>query len=323
MKKIFTLCASALFVLGASAADPTGGLNFDGNDGSFLDLGDASQIEAITAPQALTVETWVKYNAVPSGCTGYIICNETDGNGGWMLRHETGLEINIGSNGGWVGAKSGVTPEAGVWYHIAGVYDANALTLALYLNGAEAVAPTTLAAAMGPATQNLRIAEGTAWAGRRLNGTLSDLRIWSVAKDAAAVAADMTNSLTGSEAGLVANWKMNEGTGTEIKDTKTDGPFTTYIPDGVAGITWEGTFSGVEAASAAKVDAFVNGKTLNVTNGGETTLTFTIYNVAGVKEFEGSVKAGASFAQVLNLNGVAILKGVTENGKTISQKLVF
>jgi len=325
MKKIFTLCASALFILSASATDPARGLDFDGTETAFIDLGANSLSDLrLSNPTALTVETWVKYNAIPAGCSNYIICNESSNNGGWMLRHETGLELNIGapkadlSGNDWIKASSGVTPDADVWYHLAGVYDGT--TLKFYINGAIA-ATTSLAGPMNAADQNLRIAEGAAWTNRRLNGSLSDLRVWSVAKTDTEILADMTNTLVGTEAGLVANWKMNECKEDLVADAA--GSFGFTIPD-VATVTWFGTAaSGIKTVAAANVSASAIGNVLTITNNETSTLNYAIYSVAGVKAFEGSVKAGASIAQDVNLTGVFFVNGVTVNGETFNQKVIF
>jgi len=327
MKNFFTLCASALFVLGAHAADPASGLNFDGSATSFVDLGENSLNDPrLSNPTALTVETWVKYNAAVSGCSNYIICNESSSNGGWMLRHETGLEMNIGapkadlSGSDWIKASSGVSPEPDLWYHLAGVYDGTALTLKFYINGVMA-ASTDLAGPINASDQNLRIAEGAAWTGRLLNGSLSDLRVWSIAKTDAQIAADMTNSLNGSELNLVANWKMNECKDELVNDAA--GSYSFNIPD-VATITWFGEAPNrIKNIASANVDAKAYGNSLTIANNGTSTLNYAIYNVAGIKTFAGTAKAGASISQKMNLKGVYFVKGVTVNGETFNQKVIF
>jgi uncharacterized protein YjdB len=77
-----------------------------------------------------------------------------------------------------------------------------------------------------------------------LNAYLSDFRFWSVARTQTEIAADMTNTVTGTETGLVAGWKMNEGSGTSVADIKGTYPLTIganiswYVP--VTGITVSG-----------------------------------------------------------------------------------
>jgi len=329
MKKIFTLCASALFVLGATAADPVRGLSFAAGSAGF-DLGEASISNTlVSAPTSITGEAWVMYDEGLSGCTGYIMSNEGSDNGGFSLRFENAMEICIGTpnqdgstGNAWTHCASDVSPEAGLWYHVAFTYDATALILKYYINGA-LVNTLPLSVGMNPSTKTLNIGEGAEWKGRGVKGSLSDVRLWSVVRTDAEIAADMTNSLTGTETGLLANWKMNECVGDAVADIA--GNFSIVIPElEVENITWFGTAqSGVKKLASANVNAFVNGKSLNIANNSASTLNYAIYSVAGVKAFEGTAKAGASIAQKMNLSGVYFIKGVTVNGQTFSQKVVF
>ncbi len=45
------------------------------------------------------------------------------------------------------------------------------------------------------------------------SGLMDDVRIWNVARTASEIAANMNVELTGGEAGLVAYWKLDEGSG--------------------------------------------------------------------------------------------------------------
>lgn len=325
MKKFFTLCASALFVLGATAADPAAGLIFNGS--ALIDLGDVTIDDTqLSNPSSLTVEVWVNYTKKPEGCSNYIISNESNSNGGWVLRHETGIELSIGapkadgSGSDWMKASSGNSPEPNEWHHVAGVYDGSALTMKLYIDGVEA-ATKDLAGVINASDKTLTIGDGKAWPGRFFNGSLSDLRVWSVAKTESEVFADMTNSLTGTESGLIANWKMNECVGETVADAT--GTYDLTIGDAEA-ITWFGTApSSIKKVAAANVNATAFGKDLTIANNGTSTLNYTIYSAAGIKAFEGSVKAGASIAQEVNLSGVFFVNGVTENGETFNQKFIF
>jgi len=325
MKKIFTLCASALFILGATAAAPASGLIFNGS--TFIDLGDSTVTDTqLSNPTSLTVEVWVNYASKPSGCSNYIISNESGSNGGWVLRHETGIELSIGapkadgSGSDWFKASSGNSPEPNEWHHLAGVYDGSALTIKLYIDGVEA-ATKDLVGVITASDQTLTIGDGKPWPGRFFNGTLSDLRVWSVAKTESEVFADMTNSLTGTESGLIANWKMNECQGEQVNDAT--GIYTFDIVDTEA-ITWFGEAPNrIKNIASANVDAKAYGNSLTIANNGSSTLNYAIYNVAGIKTFEGTAKAGASISQKVNLKGVYFVKGVTVNGETFNQKVIF
>lgn len=222
MRKTLLLLTFIAIASTTFAGIPTVGLNFDGTEYSCVDLGPGSEIEDLQNPTELTVETWVKYNTTPSGCANYILSNESSENGGWSLRFETGIEVCIGgvSEEGfnnWIKCSSAIVPETDTWYHVAFTYDATNLTMTLFLDGV-CVSTVTLAGRMNPSTQTLNIGEGALWKNRRLNGTLSDVRIWKTIRTDKEIVDDMNNTLTGTESGLLINWKMNEGSGNSIKD---------------------------------------------------------------------------------------------------------
>lgn len=49
-------------------------------------------------------------------------------------------------------------------------------------------------------------------------GSLLELRIWSVARTAAQIQANLTKTLTGREVGILGNWRIDEAEGTAVKD---------------------------------------------------------------------------------------------------------
>ena len=63
--------------------------------------------------------------------------------------------------------------------------------------------------ALGPTTQNYL--GKSIWGDPYLDGTMDEVRIWGVARSQSEIQAAMNIQLTGSETGLVANYRMNEG----------------------------------------------------------------------------------------------------------------
>ena len=59
--------------------------------------------------------------------------------------------------------------------------------------------------------------ESAGWS--QYDGGLDELRLWSVARTASELQATQTIELTGSELGLRAYWRFNEGSGTTVADT--------------------------------------------------------------------------------------------------------
>ncbi|MFQ5633569.1 MAG: LamG domain-containing protein [bacterium] len=104
------------------------------------------------------------------------------------------------------------------WYHIAGVRDAAANTLAIYVNG---ILDSQILATDGmPNMQNINLYFGnTPGVGNEyLKGRLDEVRIWGFALDEAKLNAQMKANLSGSEEGLVGLWKLNEGKGQIVFD---------------------------------------------------------------------------------------------------------
>ena len=92
-----------------------------------------------------------------------------------------------------------------------------------------------------------------------LKGDLSDIRIWDDARTAAEILTNYNSNLSGTEANLLANWKMNEGTGQTLVDQSSNNNDATL-----------GSSSGADASDPAwnVPGAVVNSGTLEVTAGG-------------------------------------------------------
>lgn len=206
MKKFYSLLLASFFSVMLAFAAPTTGLQFSGAAPSFIDLGPQA---AFSSPQ-FTVEAWVNYQ---NHSGSYIITNEgwtsATGAEGFSLRlYETKMEFVLGANAEWPAVRSTMDIQLDTWYHVAATYSGTEIKL--YINGV-LDASATVATPMGLSTQNVVIGEGSMWKDRRFTGKMADLRFWSVVRSAEEIAANMSASLTGSETGLVANWKMNEG----------------------------------------------------------------------------------------------------------------
>jgi len=103
------------------------------------------------------------------------------------------------------------------WTHLAGTYDGN--TLRLYVDG---ILCSSLKTAYIPNSQySLRISAGNGSAGfpeSFFPGQVSDVRIWSVARSADEIQADMYTRLSGKESKLLAYYPLGEATGSQVQD---------------------------------------------------------------------------------------------------------
>ncbi|PIR70372.1 MAG: hypothetical protein COU46_01865, partial [Candidatus Niyogibacteria bacterium CG10_big_fil_rev_8_21_14_0_10_42_19] len=83
---------------------------------------------------------WVKEDVAAPAAAGAIVSKrglESD-NTGWYLGQDGGsaYRVSVTQSVATASRYSGTVPATGRWYHVAGVYDASAQTLDIYVNGA-------------------------------------------------------------------------------------------------------------------------------------------------------------------------------------------
>jgi len=216
MKKLYYFMVASLFSVLLVSAAPTTGLQFSGVTASYIDLGQQTAF----APAEFTIEAWVNFQSL-SGA--YLFSTEgsdgaSGGNQGFVL-HIFGskMQLQVGSDAAWPNVTGATDISLNTWYHVAATYSATEMKI--YINGV-LDGSATITNPMVTSVQHLCIGEGSMWKDRRFTGKMADLRFWNVVRTEAEVATDMTATLTGTEAGLVAGWKMNEGTGSAVADIK-------------------------------------------------------------------------------------------------------
>src|SRR6267378_538550 len=171
-----------------------GGLSFNGTS-SYVDLGNRPMLQMTGS---MTLSAWVLATANPVD-DGQIIAKSDSGSGkaGWQFKTspDTGphtFAIAVSANGSSVVQRYSKTVRAlNTWYHVAGVYNASARTLNIYVNGV--LDNGTLIGTI-PASQfnpNLNATIGKRSGGFNFQGTIDELRVYNVALTAAQVQADM------------------------------------------------------------------------------------------------------------------------------------
>ena len=164
-----------------------------------LDLtGDQLTLEAWVQVVGTSGNHWIicKQNIDSIRSYGFYICAETRRvipsiHADWHFEYEVGEAVL----------------EYGTWYHVAIVYNGSKITA--FVNG--------LFNGEADLTGNLRqnIEEltigGTYWLpSDTTNGSIDEVRIWSVARTQAEIQANYDVSLSGNEPGLVGYWKFDE-----------------------------------------------------------------------------------------------------------------
>jgi hypothetical protein len=182
-------------------------LQFDGiND--FINIPGAS---ALSPGSAVTVEAWVS-----AGATGQIRTlvskdsTATDRSYNLSLSASNNPQFTIQTANGPVSVTSSVVLTAGTWAHVAGTYDGT--TINVYVNGE--------LTGTGGQTGNITYNNSPLYIGKTgpsaafFNGSLDEIKIWSVARTAAQIRQNMhTKYANFSQLDLVCNLHLDEGIG--------------------------------------------------------------------------------------------------------------
>jgi len=316
MKRVtFFIMASLLSVMLVSATAPATGLTFAGNKASILTIAP----NVAFSPTQMTIESWVNYQQLNGG--GYILSTEDGdaGNSGFSLRlYGTKLQFAIGDGtGNWPGINSSADIVTNTWFHVTITYSGTQMTM--YINGVQdATAAVVTPMAVSP--EIITFGDSPAWTGRNFAGQLSDFRFWNTVRTPAQITADMTSTLTGTEAGLVADWKMNKGAGTTAADAT--GAYNLTIPSAV---TWFGVINSVnQVLKSSDIQTKVFGNTIEVSNKTKGSIQLSVYSVTGQKVIGGFVSAGNTFQkQLTNPKGSYILKCTSEDGSVYATKFII
>ena len=235
-----------------AVAGSTGSLSFDGVNDYAL----APDSPSLRPASALTVAAWVNFSAITGG--DRVIVSKPAGTG-------TNDSFVLYYNGGTLRASSGSTtaqatqltyawtPTVGTWYHVAYTYDATTGIQKLYLNGAQ-VATNTSQVALGYDTHPLLIgtdSNNESLAGSYFAGKIDEVNVWNVALPPATIATNRTIQLQGNESGLVAYYKLDEGSGVVAADSTSNG--NTAILGNVIAARPTGTTAGAPLADLASV----------------------------------------------------------------------
>ncbi len=211
--------SSADRLFSTTGTSPGTALAFDGRTNSVL----VKPID-LSASHSLTVEAWIK----PADMTSLAYANIVRQDGGWwpdwLLRfYSYGGYLGFGVNSAhwqeiYAPILSGNLLD-GNWHHVAGTYDG--VMQRLYVDGLE-VASARASGNVVFAGTDLSLGS---WSGTAefYKGLIDEVRIWNIARDPEQIRRSMNQTVVGTEAGLVAFWRLDEGTGLTITDSSGNG----------------------------------------------------------------------------------------------------
>jgi len=196
-------------------------LSFDGVD-DYVDIPASADFEL----NNITIEGKVNLNTYNSRID---ILFRVEGQNGWiyeLVNYGGGINffINDGTNSyQCIGSK----PALDKTVHWAGTYDGNELKV--YLDG-NLEATLSYTGGVNISVANVFIAKT---ANFYTDAIIDEVRVWNTARTQQEIQENMNKELTGSETGLVAYYKINEGSGSTLTDSagNNDGE--------IIGATWQ------------------------------------------------------------------------------------
>ena len=219
-----------------TAADPIANadstyLVFDGGD--FVQVADDASLQMTNN---LTMEAWINHSG--NGTGSQIILNK-EGEYEVGITADTGeIKFAIADGTSWSWHETGYFVTANEWTHVAVTYDATAGEAKTYING-ELVDTYSQSSAVGDVysgMNDLYIGGRENASTQRFEGSIDDVRVWNTTRTESEIQDNLSDTLTGSESGLVGYWVLNEAEGTTVADKTANGN--------------DGTLGGSEGAAA-------------------------------------------------------------------------
>ncbi|NQV19017.1 MAG: T9SS type A sorting domain-containing protein [Armatimonadetes bacterium] len=207
-----------LFAMGMSLMAQNNCLDFDGTE-DYVNCGNSASLNPGIG--SFTIESWIKPDEL-SGTKRFIWKNDGTTppfDGYYFMTNGSTSMAGFGDDLESIQV-SGGTLSAGSWHHVAVVRDVSADKVILYLNG-------VLVDEATDNTDNINYSGNFAIGGRPgepewFDGLIDEVRIWNDARTEAEIRANMCKELAGNESGLVAYYKMSDGSGTSLTDNSTN-----------------------------------------------------------------------------------------------------
>jgi len=219
-------------------------LSFDGNN-DYVELHETAQVMGSGWEETKTVSLWVKPTDMmschvdPAQCDfifgerprwwGISIGERNGEDKIWVWNYDSGYDV------------VGVDYSLNTWVHVTLVHSNGVLRA--YRNGEEVGSTPSGATQRPPEFEpvlylgGIIVNETENWT---FAGVLDEVRLWNYARTEAQVQADMYHSLNGDEAGLMAYYKMSDGSGLTLTDDTGNG-WDGTLNDGGNGVPPDGS----------------------------------------------------------------------------------
>jgi hypothetical protein len=259
---------------------------------------------------SLTLEAWVKIRSFQSS-SPYIssICGieKNTGSNQALLRTITGNKVQfvVYANGGERKVESSAL-STDTWYHVAGTFiynGSNSYTMILYINGISVDAE--IVAISGSMVANDKFYIGSNTNGRQFDGKIDEVRVWSDVRTDQEIRTNIYQELEGSEAGLIAYYKLNENSGTTADDSQISSLYDCTLTnmDNSDWVTSSAFFGPKNCLDFDGSDDYVDCGTINLSGS-----AITLECWVNVDQFEGSSPYISSLIGTEATGNAAILR---------------
>ncbi len=188
-------------------------LDFDGLDDHVL-----FEPNVLDTPQQITMEAWVKYHSTKT----YMMAVSLEGVFAFYLNRFSVGTFTPFFDGGSIHGNDhayGANLNDGQWHHLAAVNDGQMLQV--FIDGAFMGSVNETLYDITSLNRTSAIGAQFDASEFHFDGIVDEVRVWNLARTPEQIQANMHERLSGNEAGLVAYWRLDEGTGQVINDAVT------------------------------------------------------------------------------------------------------
>ncbi len=197
--------------------DGNSSLKFDGKN-SYVDVPAAASLNVTSA---FTVEAWIHPIGWGEAGSGFgrvinknnlLVFLETGGMLVVSIDHSNGTSSRTNTSLGSITLND--------WQHIAASYSGTTSDLKVYVNGIpqNLNVPDPINGPLISSSSSPLVIGNNSDRTRTFDGMIDELRIWNIARTQSEIQAAMHDTLRGDEAGLVGNWRFDEGSGSLVAD---------------------------------------------------------------------------------------------------------
>jgi hypothetical protein len=230
-------------------------LDFNGTD-EYVQVPDDVSLDA-NLGDSFTVEAWIRTREDDNSM---IFAKHSGGSSGsYYFATFSGdwLDFTVITSSGRQDHTVSYAYNDGKWHHVAGVYDGSDLWI--YVDGVQIGGTTAQSGSVNDTNYPVRIGYYAGTPDWFYDGIYDEIRLWDDARTVAEIRANMYKELSGSEAGLVAYYKMSDGSGTTLTDDSTNSNTGTLVNMGDSNWITSGAFAGPRnALDFDGVDDFVD-----------------------------------------------------------------